>query len=140
PSDDLAAHERVREIGEVPIVENRRKEERGLFRYRGQHRFNGTWQARANLNWMSDPRYPEDLSGSLADAAPSAIGSSAGLSGGGRHWEASLSADYRVLSDYTLRRQRLPYYRAPRAFWTWERPYAPWLVTGAYVDLTRFDH
>ena len=140
PSDDLAANDREREIEEVPIVDNRRKEERGLFRYRGQHRFNSTWSARANLNWMSDPRYLEDMSGSLADAAPSAIGSTAGLYGRGRYWEASLSADYRVLSDYTLSRGRLPYYRAPRAFWNWERPYAPWLVTGAYVDLTRFDH
>src|SRR5690606_16348436 len=125
PSDDLASRERLREIGEVPIVENRRKEERGLFRYRGQHRLNDAWQARANLNWMSDPRYLEDMSGSLADAAPSAIGSTAGLYGRGRYWSASLSADYRVLSDYTLRRERLPYYRAPRAFWNWERPYAP---------------
>lgn len=140
PSDDLTTRDREREIQEVPIVDNRRKEDRGMFHFNGRHRFNRTWHARANLNWISDPRYLEDMSSSLADAAPSAIASSAGLYGSGRYWSAGLTADYRVLSDYTLRRERLPYYRAPRAYWIWERPHAPWLVTGAHVDLTRFDH
>ena len=140
PSDDLASREREREIGEVPIVENRREEERGLLRYRARHGFNDTWHARANLNWISDPRYLEDMSGSLADAAPSALGSTLGLYGRGRHWSGGMSADYRVLSDYTLRRRNLPYYRAPRLWWNWEQSYSPWFVAGTDVDLTRFAH
>ena len=140
PSDDLTWRDREREAEEVPIVENRRKDDRGLFRYRARHNINRTWQARANLNWISDPRYLEDMSASLADAAPSSLTSTLGVFGTSRHWTAGAMADYRVLSDYTLRERNLPYYRAPRLYASWERPHAHWLVTGVDTDLTRFAH
>lgn len=140
PSDDLTVRDRDREAGEVPIVENRREEDRAMFRYVGRHNINRTWQARANLNWISDPRYLEDMSSSMADAAPSAIASSVGVYGTSRYWRAGAMADYRVLSDYTLREQSLPYYRLPRLYANWERPYRHWLVTGVDADLTRFAH
>ena len=46
PSDGLTRNEREREIEEVPIAENRRADDRGLFRYRARHGINRTWQAR----------------------------------------------------------------------------------------------
>jgi len=140
PSDDLTTREREREVAEVPIVENRREEDRGLFRFVGRHSINRTWQARANLNWISDPRYLEDLSSSLAESSPSAIGSNLGVYGTSRYWSAGAMADYRVLSDHTLSELRLPYYRLPRLYANWERPLAPWLLTGVDADLTRFAH
>src|SRR5690606_38856946 len=140
PSDDLAERDRQREIEEVPSVENRRQDDRGLFRYVGRHSINSTWQARANLNWISDPRYLEDMSSSLTEASPSAIASNIGIYGTSRYWTAGAMADYRVLSDYTLSELRLPYYRLPRLYWNWERPHAPWLLTGVDADLTRFAH
>ena len=140
PSDDLTPRDRQREIDEGIDPENWREDDRGLFRFVGRHNINRTWQARANLNWISDPRYLEDMSSSLTEASPSAISSTLGVYGSSRYWSAGAMADYRVLSDYTLTEQRLPYYRAPRLYANWERPHTPWLVTGVDADLTRFAH
>ena len=39
-----------------------------MFRYSGYHNIDRNWQARANLIWISDPRYLEDFSNSLYGA------------------------------------------------------------------------
>ena len=140
PSDDLASTDRQREIDEGILPENWRKEDRGMFHFNGRHNINRTWQARANLNWISDPRYLEDLSSSLAESSPSTLTSTLGVYGRGRYWDAAVTSDYRVLSDYTLRERNLPYYRLPRLYANWEQPLRPWLVTGMQADLTRFAH
>lgn len=140
PSDDLAPREREREIAEGILPENWREDDRGMFRYTGRYSINGTWHARANLNWISDPRYLEDMSSSLAESSPSTLMSTMGVYGRGRYWDAAVAADYRVLSDYTLRERNLPYYRLPRLYANWEQPLRPWLVTGMQADLTRFAH
>lgn len=140
PSDDLAARERQREIDEAIPEENRRRDDRGLFRYVGRHNINRTWQARANLNWISDPRYIEDMNTNLASGSPATINSNAGIYGRGRYWDAGLMADYRLLSDYLINERNLPYYRLPRLFGSWEQPQTPWLITGMDVEATRFAH
>ncbi|WP_024891297.1 LPS-assembly protein LptD [Luteimonas huabeiensis] len=138
PSDDITARERQEEIDLGIPEENRREEDRGMFQFSGSHRFNRTWQARGNLNWISDPRYLEDMSSSLTAGSPISIVSTAGLYGRGRYWEAGLMADYNQLADYTLSERNLPYNRLPRLFGSWEQPFRPWLVAGLDVDLTRF--
>src|SRR5690606_22071268 len=57
PSDDLTWRDREQEMVEVPIAANRREDDRGSFRYNGRHNISRTWQARANLYWLSDPRW-----------------------------------------------------------------------------------
>lgn len=140
PSDKLTVDGRQDEIDDGVPEENRRKDDRGMFSYVGRHNINRAWQARARLNWMSDPRYIEDMSNSLAESTPSTITSTAGLYGRGRYWDAGLMADYRLLSDYTLTEDRLPYYRLPRVFGRWEQPFRPWLVAGADAEAVRFAH
>ncbi|WP_149195939.1 LPS assembly protein LptD [Luteimonas suaedae] len=140
PSDNLTQDERQEEIDQQIPEENRRKDDRGMFRYVGRQNISRTWQARANLNWISDPRYIEDQSSSLTSGSSSTINSSAGIYGRGRYWDGGLEADYRLLSDYTLNKTRLPYYRLPSLFLSWEQPFRPWLVAGVDTDLTRFDH
>src|SRR5690606_21610257 len=66
PSDRLASRERDEETAEFiekgyPL-ENRRDDDRGQFSFRGHQRLSGSWIARGNLNWISDPRYLEDFS------------------------------------------------------------------------------
>src|SRR3546814_3073588 len=61
PSDDLTSRDRDEELAEFieeryPL-ENRRKDDRGRFSFLGRQNINRTWQARANINWISDPRY-----------------------------------------------------------------------------------
>ncbi|MCD9032875.1 LPS assembly protein LptD [Luteimonas sp. Y-2-2-4F] len=138
PSDDLTPRERQEEIDLGIPEENWREEDRGMFQFSGSHRFNRIWQARSNLNWISDPRYLEDMSSNLTAGSPISIVSNAGLYGRGRYWEAGLVADYNQLADYTLSEQNLPYNRLPRLFGSWEQPFRPWLVAGVDVDLTRF--
>lgn len=144
PSDDLTRREHDEELAEFiehryPL-ENRRDENRGRFRFVGRQNINRTWQARANLNWISDPRYLEDFnnnSGSLSDFR---VNSDLGVYGRGRHWDAGLMADYYQLSDYTLSELRLPYYRLPRAYFNWEQPFGRWFTAGVNAEAARFQH
>ena len=140
PSDDLTWREREEEITEVPIADNRREDDRGMFRYSGHHRINRAWQARANLYWLSDPRWLEDASSSADGRAVSSLTSRIGVYGRGRYWNALVEGQYRHLSDYTISETRLPYNRLPRAYFGWERPFAHWLVAGADAEATRFSH
>src|SRR5690606_33386504 len=140
PSDDLTWRDREREIDEVPIEENRRREDRGAFRYSGVHRFNRNWRARARLHWLSDPRWIEDASSSIEGASVSSLKSTVGLYGRGRHWSALIEGQYRHLADYTIDESRLPYNRLPRASFSWEQPFDGWLVAGVDAEATRFTH
>src|SRR3546814_11596721 len=65
PSDDLTSRDRDEELAEFieagyPL-ENRRKDDRGRFSFLGRQTINRTWQARANITWIRDPRYIEDF-------------------------------------------------------------------------------
>ena len=140
PSDDLTWRDAAQEALEVPIEANRREDDRGMFRYTGNHNFNRTWRARANLYWLSDPRWIEDASSSIEGMSVSSLVSSVGLYGRGRYWSAGLQGQYRHLTDYTIEEQRLPYNRLPRAYLSWEQPFGRWLVAGADVQATRFSH
>ena len=140
PSDDLTWREREREIVDVPIGENRREDDRGMFRYSGYHRFNRNWNARARVYWLSDPRWIEDASSSVEGASVSSLRSTVGLHGRGRYWNALIEGDYRHLADYTIAESRLPYNRLPRAYFGWEQPFGRWLVAGLDTEAARFTH
>lgn len=140
PSDQLTEDGRAEEIASPYPEENYRKEDRGMFRYRGRQSINQHWQARANLAWTSDPRYLEDLSNSLTGSSNFSINNSIGIYGRGRSWDAGLTGSYWQLGDYTLREFQLPYHRLPRLYGRWEDSFGKWLVAGLDTDLTRFAH
>ncbi|WP_058835448.1 LPS assembly protein LptD [Luteimonas abyssi] len=140
PSDDLTSRDRQREIDEGIPEENRREEDRGMFHYSGRHRFNSTWSSSTSLNWISDPRYIEDMSSSTMEGSSASLTSVTGLYGRGRYWDAGIRADYNILADYTRGERQLPYNRMPNIFGHWEQPLSPWLVAGMDVDITRFSH
>lgn len=117
-----------------------RDRDRGRFAFRGQHDFNGQWQARANLNWLSDERYLEDFGNSTYGLANYSLTSTIGVWGRGRWWDAGVHADYYQLSDYTLTEASLPYHRLPRAYFNWEQPLGRWLLAGAHAEAVRFAH
>lgn len=117
-----------------------RDRDRGFFTFRGVQPLNRNWQFRSNLIWISDPRYFEDFNGSLNGIAVYSADSDIGLYGQGRFWESSLSADYRMLADYTLTDANLPFHRMPRATFRWERPLRDWLVAGVESEAVRFEH
>jgi LPS-assembly protein len=140
PNDKLTDRERDEEIADGVPAENRRDDNRALFRFTGSQRLTSTWKARANLNWISDARYLEDFSNRINGLAPYSLGSSIGIYGGGAHWDASLTADYKQLADYTLTRNILPYNRLPRATFHLDQPLRPWLRTGVDSEAVRFQH
>src|SRR5690606_25554454 len=65
PSDQLARDERAQEEAEGIPEENRRKDDRGMVRFSGRQALDDNWQARADVRWISDPRYIEDSSSTL---------------------------------------------------------------------------
>ena len=140
PSDDLTRRERADEILEGVPEENRRRDNRGYARYVGVQNFGSSWQARANLTWISDPRYLDDNSSNLNSGAMSFTLSDIGLYGRGRTWNASLTADYWQLADYTLREANQPYDRLPRAQLRWQDRVAGPFTASLQAEAVRFDH
>ncbi|MGH8033520.1 MAG: LPS-assembly protein LptD [Luteimonas sp.] len=140
PSDRLTERERRQEIDEMVRPENRREDDRARFSFNGSQNLGPTWQARTNLNWISDPRYLEDLSSNLGSGSSFAISSDIGIYGRGRYWDAGLAADAWQLADYTFAESILPYNRVPRAYLHWEQPYRRWLSVGVDTEATRFQH
>ncbi|WP_328796941.1 LPS assembly protein LptD [Luteimonas deserti] len=145
PSDKLASRERELEAEQVPIVENRRKDDRAFLSFNGSADLNRRWQGRASLTWMSDPRYLEDSSNNIdgisAVSALSQVGVfGQGTSGDLGFWNAGVLGDYQLLTDYTLPEAVLPYNRLPHAFFSWQRPYGRWINAGIDSTATRFAH
>ena len=145
PSDKLARRERELEEEQVPIVENRRKDDRAFLSFGGSWDINPTWQGRTNLTWMSDPRYIEDSSNNVDGISSVNALSQLGVFGQGSsgdlgYWNASVLADYQLLTDYTLPEAVLPYNRLPHASFTWQRPYGRWINAGVDATATRFSH
>jgi LPS-assembly protein len=138
PNDKLTDRDRQKEIDEGVPEANRRKDNRGFFRFVGYQNVDRTWQARANLNWISDPRYLEDFNNNLNGLTPFSVTSDIGLYGHSRYWDAGISADYKQLADYTLNRAVLPYNRLPRAFLRWDQPLTRWFDVGVDAEAVRF--
>ena len=139
PSDRLARDGRQEETDLGIRPENRRKDNRGMFRFQGVQGLDANWQARTFLAWVSDPRYIEDSTSNLQGATDFSIRSDVGVYGRGRTWDAGLMADYWQLGDYTQPELSLPYNRLPRAYANWEDRFGRF-VGGASVDATRFEH
>ena len=144
PNDKLTDRKADEELAEFlqhgyPL-ENRRADNRGLFRFVGHQNLDDTWRAAANITWISDPRYFEDFSNHINGLTPYSLQSSIGVYGTGDNWTASLSADHQQLADYTLSRNVLPYNRLPRATFTLDEPLQPWLHAGVYTEAVRFQH
>jgi len=139
-ADKLTAREHELEISDGIREENRRRTDRIRFHYSGGQRLSGTWQARTSMSWISDPRYIEDFSNNLDGNAGTYLRSTTGLYGRGLWWNASLSADYYLLTDYLRARTSLPYHRLPRLAFNWEQPFGRYLLAGLETNLTRFQH
>jgi LPS-assembly protein len=140
PSDDLTDREREEEITEVPIVDNRRGDDRAMARFRGVHNLTKQWRAVARLNWVSDARYLEDFSNTLAGLSNYSIGSDIGLYGTGRTWAAGLMADHDQITDYKVSEASLPYDRLPRAYARWEESFGRWFTAGVDSEAVHFRH
>jgi LPS-assembly protein len=144
PSDRLASRERDEETAEFiekgyPL-ENRRADDRTQASFVGQQRLGGEWIARANLNWISDPRYLEDFSNNIDGLAPYSLISGIGVYGRGRYWAAEMTATHYQLADYTLSDLVLPHDNLPRLYASWARPIAEWLTAGVDAEAVRFHH
>ena len=117
-----------------------RDRDRSLFKFNGYHNLANNWQARANLNWISDVRYYEDFNNSINGLSQSTSFSEIGLYGRGHGWDAGVTADHWQLADFTLSESILPYNRMPRAYLNWERDFGRVLKLGLNADATRFHH
>jgi LPS-assembly protein len=117
-----------------------RDRDRGQFHYNAFQNLSQHWQARANLNWISDPRYYEDFSNTIDGLSQYSSVSEIGVYGRGRGWDAGISADHWQLTDFTLTEAILPYNRMPRAYVHWERKIGSGFVAGVDAEAVRFQH
>ena len=117
-----------------------RDRDRSLFKYGAYQNLSPHWQARANLNWISDARYYEDFNNSLDGLSLSTAFSEIGVYGRGQGWDAGITADHWQLADFTLTEAVLPYNRLPRAYVHWERALGLRFVGGIDADAVRFQH
>lgn len=117
-----------------------RDRDRSLFRYSAYQDLSSHWQARANLNWISDTRYFEDFSNSLDGLSQYTSLSEIGVYGRGKDWDAGITADHWQLADFTLTEAILPYNRMPRGFVHWERKLTAGFVAGVDAEAVRFQH
>nr|WP_211368480.1 LPS-assembly protein LptD [Pseudoxanthomonas gei] len=136
PSDDLLQEH----ADEFPAEEIDPGDTRGMLRFAGFHNIDSTWQARANVAWISDPRYVEDFSNSLYGTSASSIISTVGVFGQGRYWNAGIMADTWQLADANLNESALPYNRLPRLYLNWEQPFGRWFRAGLQAETVRFQH
>ena len=140
PSDKLTDRGRADEIADGIPVDNRRADNRGMFRFNAVQNLSDHWQARSNLYWISDPRYLEDASNNLNGLTSFRLTSTIGIYGTGRYWQAGIDADRPILADYTLTERNLPYGRLPRLFAGWEQPFGKHFTAGVDTELVRFQH
>lgn len=117
-----------------------RDRDRGFVNFGAYQNLTRHWQARANVMWISDPRYFEDFNNSSMGVSAYSAFSEVGLYGRGRYWDAGLTADHWQLADYTLTNASLPYDRLPRAYFNWEQPFGSLLRLGLESELVRFQH
>ena len=117
-----------------------RDRDRSLFKYGAFQNIDANWQARANLNWISDTRYYEDFNNSLDGLSQSTAFSEIGVYGRGYGWDAGITADHWQLADSTLTELVLPYNRMPRAYVHWERTLGLRFVGGIDAEAVRFQH
>ncbi|RZA14323.1 MAG: LPS-assembly protein LptD, partial [Lysobacteraceae bacterium] len=117
-----------------------RDRDRSLLHYDAYQNLDAHWQARANINWISDPRYYEDFSSSIDGLSQSSSFSAIGVYGRGHGWDAGVSADHWQLADYTLSEGVLPYNRMPRAFVNWESSLLGPVRYGISAEAVRFQH
>lgn len=117
-----------------------RDRDRSMLKYTARQNLSRNWQARANLNWISDSRYYEDFNNSLAGLSQSTAFSEIGAYGRGHGWNAGITADHWQLADSSLTRSILPFNRMPRGYVHWERAIGLHFVSGLDVEAVRFQH
>ncbi len=97
------------------------------------------WRFDADLRRASDEDYFLDLGGDLADSALQFLRSSAALSGSGRSWSMSLSADTFQVLDDSVSDAREPYRRLPRLLFTLDQPLTRGLDFRVDSEVVYFD-
>lgn len=121
--------------------DDRLHRDRGFASLKDTTTLSANWQARTDINTISDDRYFEDFGDSLTAASTRLLASSTGLYGRAKYWDASVSAELWNLADPVLSDDFEPYRRLPRARFNWEQPLlGGWLVGGLRSEAVAFDH
>lgn len=98
------------------------------------------WNARININRVSDQQYFQDYGDNLTTSATALLGSSAYLNGRGTWWSASVGADSAQLTQLTLSQAAEPYQRLPRGTFQGEHSLLgglDWGVNAEYVNFRK---
>lgn len=120
--------------------DRQRDRDRGSLSWRHVTQIDRSWQARADINQVSDNRYYEDFGDSLAATSTTLLGSSVGVYGRGRGWTASLAAESWDLVDPLVDDRFEPFRRLPRGRFDLERSAGLNLVYGLRSEFVVFDH
>ncbi len=132
-----------RQRGQIDLAALPDDSRAGLTRYHGQFDYRARlapgWNARADLNRVSDDDYFIDLGSDLVDASVQFLRSLAMVSGRGRHWSLDVSADAFQVLDDSVGPGREPYRRLPRASFSARRALAGSLELELDSELVHFD-
>jgi LPS-assembly protein len=95
---------------------------RHYYKIRQSVAVNRQWGGNLLIERVSDAGYFQDFGSNLTQASRQYLRSAASLSGGGRYWTFSMTADDFQVIDDSVSLANEPYRRLPRAAFTLERP------------------
>ncbi len=103
-------------------VDKRTRELRYHYRFNHDARLSRRWGSRILIDRVSDDRFFQDFSNSLASASRQYLRNKAGITGSGRHWTFSAIADVFQVVDESVSAVNEPYRRLPRLAFGLDRP------------------
>ena len=92
------------------------------YRFNHQASISRRWRSGVLIDQVSDDKYFQDFSNSLAAASRQYLRSKAGIYGGGHYWNFSLLVDDFQVVDDAVNRANEPYRRLPRIAFDIDRP------------------
>jgi LPS-assembly protein len=121
-TDDYSAETRFEILPDDKEREGDENSARGAFSYNGHGYLSPRLVVNANINYVSDNDYLDDLGDSLAVSSSRYLERRGDLIYYGDHWNILARAQYYQTVDETIARTDRPYARLPQVRFSYERP------------------
>ena len=125
---------------EVLPYDQEQKKTRGQVAFYNKTKFNPYWNALADIRYVSDKHYINELGDSLSIASNRHMRSNASIDyrRGGMHFR-TLAENWQTI-DPTIDSSDKPYRRLPQILLDYNRSFKPWLFTGWNSEFVFFQH
>ncbi|BCX88728.1 LPS-assembly protein [Methylomarinovum tepidoasis] len=136
----LLRHSRGRLAGEILPYDSVRKKIRGEVAFYNQTRFTPHWTALADLRYVSDKHYINELGDNLSIASSRQLHSQIKTEYRQGDWYFMTRADNWQTVDPNLSSRDKPYRRLPQMVFNYDHAFAPWLRSGWQSEFVFFQH